>query len=94
MEFWIHSWGALTVLVCFVGIYLGLKRIMRFHGDNTVMSDRLVRVVFTDILIYGITAFFGLATLCGYEMDGLLYPARALFFLANVYFSYHLVKPF
>lgn len=70
-----------------------MLRIVRYSGDDSVIAKRIVRVVFSDILIYGITAFFGLAAACGVDLDGVLYPVRALFFLINVFFSYRLLKP-
>jgi len=93
MENWVHVWGWITVIVCLAGIYLEMFRIMRYSGDNSVIAQRIVKVVFSDILIYGVTAFFWLATFVGVDLDMILYPARALFFAANVFFAYQLLQP-
>lgn len=93
MDLWIQIWWGITTLICAVGIYLGMLRVVRYSGDDSVIAKRIVRVVFSDILIYGITAFFGLAAACGVDLDGILYPFRALFFFVNVYFSYRLLQP-
>ncbi len=93
MDAWINIWGGVTVMVCLAGIYLGMLRLIRYSGDDSAIAKRIVRVVFSDILIYGITAFFWLATFLGVDLDAVLYPTRALFFATNVYFSFLLLQP-
>lgn len=93
MEFWLDFWAIATVCISIIGIASAGDRILLFRTQKDELSGRLVLLFMTDLLIYSATAAFGIFNFVQLDADWLMYPARALFLLANIWFAWQLVKP-
>lgn len=92
-DFWLDFWAFMTLIICIAGVYVSIRRVTDFQVSHTELSNRLKFLFATDALVCGITAAFGVMTFISIEADWLLYPMRAVFFAANVYFGWRLLAP-
>lgn len=78
-------WGAITIVICALGLITTLFRSYFFYNKKKEMEKRLGRVFLTDASLYLVTLLFGLATFYEIDYDNALYPLRAIFLLLNIW---------
>jgi len=87
------NWGLITGLAAIIGLILTMHRYLVFRKHAGEMPRRIALVFLTDSFMYFITVGFGAAMFIGFDADWILYPARLVAIMLNIYFGIRLTRP-